>query len=77
VKEVLEQLKAVAKGDLKTPDTVKRKFGNIIFAAVRLTPSDILGVLGKVRTECADAFKNVYFIYAVKYYMFAGICPSC
>jgi hypothetical protein len=53
VKEVLEQLKAVAKGDPKTPDTVKRKFGNIIFAAVRLTPSDILGVLGKVRTECA------------------------
>jgi hypothetical protein len=53
VKEVLEQLKAVAKGDPKTPDTVKRKFGNIIFAAVRLTPSDILGVLRKVRTECA------------------------
>ncbi|TVU41334.1 hypothetical protein EJB05_14841, partial [Eragrostis curvula] len=48
VKEVLEQLKAVAKGDLKTPDTVKRKFGNIIFAAVRLTPSDIMGLLRKV-----------------------------
>ncbi|KAK8459100.1 hypothetical protein SEVIR_2G072500v4 [Setaria viridis] len=48
VKEVLEQLKAVAKGDIKTPDTGKRKFGNIIFAAVRLTPADIVGLLRKV-----------------------------
>ncbi|GJN10002.1 hypothetical protein PR202_ga28060 [Eleusine coracana subsp. coracana] len=60
VKEVLEQLKAVAKGDLKTPDTVKRKFGNIIFAAVRLTPSDILGVLQKVgeRNTEVNSFIN-------------------
>ncbi|XP_062187077.1 tRNA ligase 1 [Phragmites australis] len=55
VKEVLEQLKAVAKGDLKSPDTAKRKFGNIIFAAVRLTPSYILGVLRKVAEKDADA----------------------
>uniref|UniRef100_A0A0A9CLG2 RNL n=1 Tax=Arundo donax TaxID=35708 RepID=A0A0A9CLG2_ARUDO len=54
VKEVLEQLKAVAKGDIKTPDTVKRKFGNIIFAAVRLTPADILGLLRKVAEKNAD-----------------------
>ncbi|GJN24797.1 hypothetical protein PR202_gb12562 [Eleusine coracana subsp. coracana] len=60
VKEVLEQLKAVAKGDLKTPDTVKRKFGNIVFAAVRLTPSDILGVLQKVgeRNTEVNSFIN-------------------
>jgi hypothetical protein len=55
VKEVLEQLKAVAKGDIKTPDTGKRKFGNIIFAAVRLTPADIVGLLRKVRTACTIA----------------------
>ncbi|XP_006657526.2 tRNA ligase 1 [Oryza brachyantha] len=48
VKEVLEQLKSVAKGDLRMPDTVKRKFGNIVFAAVTLTPTDILGVLPKL-----------------------------
>lgn len=49
MKEVLEQLKSVAKGDLKTPDTAKRKFGNIVFAAVTLPPADILGALPKVR----------------------------
>ena len=55
MKEVLEQLKAVAKGDTKTPDTGKRKFGNIMFAAVRLTPADIVGLLRKVRTVCSIA----------------------
>lgn len=54
MKAVLEQLKAVAKGDLKTPDTGKRKFGNIMFAAVRLTPPDILGLLRKVRSVYAQ-----------------------
>nr|CAB3452233.1 unnamed protein product [Digitaria exilis] len=60
VKEVLEQLKAVAKGDLKTPDTGKRKFGNIIFAAVRLTPSDIVGLLRKVseKDDAVNTFLN-------------------
>ncbi|KAL5198823.1 hypothetical protein ABZP36_002335 [Zizania latifolia] len=51
VKEVLDQLKSVAKGDLKTPDTAKRKFGNIIFAAVTLTPADILGLLPKLAED--------------------------
>ncbi|KAF0908840.1 hypothetical protein E2562_028724 [Oryza meyeriana var. granulata] len=51
VKEVLEQLKSVAKGDLKMPDTMKQKFGNIVFAAVSLTPSDILGVLPKLAED--------------------------
>jgi hypothetical protein len=58
VKEVLEQLKTVAKGDLKTPDTGKRKFGNIMFAAVRLSPPDILGFLHKVRTVCSTMFEK-------------------
>ena len=55
MKEVLEQLKAVAKGDIKTPDTGKRKFGNIMFAAVRLTPADIVGLLRKVKSVCSIA----------------------
>ncbi|XP_066389639.1 tRNA ligase 1-like [Miscanthus floridulus] len=60
VKEVLEQLKTVAKGDLKTPDTGKRKFGNIMFAAVRLTPPDILGLLHKVaeKDTVVNSFLN-------------------
>ncbi|CAN6171249.1 unnamed protein product [Urochloa humidicola] len=60
VKEVLEQLKAVAKGDIKTPDTGKRKFGNIIFAAVRLTPADIVGLLRKVseKDTAVNTFLN-------------------
>ena len=45
MKEVVEQLKAVAKGDTKTPDTAKRRFGNIIFAAVTLSQADILGLV--------------------------------
>ncbi|KAJ1288130.1 hypothetical protein BS78_02G066400 [Paspalum vaginatum] len=60
VKEVLEQLKAVAQGDLKTPDTGKRKFGNIMFAAVRLTPPEILGLLRKVAEKdfAVNSFLN-------------------
>ncbi|XP_037445884.1 tRNA ligase 1-like [Triticum dicoccoides] len=49
VKEVVEQLKAVAKGDTKTPDTAKRRFGNIIFAAVTLSQADILGLVHQLR----------------------------
>jgi hypothetical protein len=50
VKEVLEQLKAVAKGDIKTPDTSRRRFGNIVFAAVTVPWADVLGLLRKVRS---------------------------
>lgn len=52
MKEVVEQLKAVAKGDTKTPDTAKRRFGSIIFAAVTLSQADILGLVRKVRIVC-------------------------
>lgn len=60
VKEVVEQLKTIAKGDFKTPDTGKRKFGNIMFAAVRLTPPDILGLLRKVAEKdiAVNSFLN-------------------
>jgi hypothetical protein len=53
VKEVVEQLKAVVKGDIKTPDTAKRRFGNIFFAAVTLSQADILGLVRKVRPVCS------------------------
>lgn len=67
MKEVLEQLNAIAKGDLKTPDTGKRKFGNIMFAAVRLTPPDILGLLRKVRTVCSPILeKNAVMNFGTK-----------
>lgn len=51
VKEVLEQLKAVAKGDIRTPDTANRRFGNIVFAAVTVPQADILGLLRKLGTN--------------------------
>ncbi|KAI3981388.1 hypothetical protein MKX01_020361, partial [Papaver californicum] len=42
VKQVLEQLKAAAKGESRTPITEKRRFGNtIIFAAVTLPITEI------------------------------------
>jgi hypothetical protein len=61
VKEVLEQLKAVAKGGIKTPDTAKRKFGNIVFAAVTVPQADILGLLRKVRTVTRSLGSDVNF----------------
>ncbi|WOK99433.1 hypothetical protein Cni_G08145 [Canna indica] len=48
VKRVLEQLKDVAKGEYKTPDTEKRKFGNIVFAAVTLPVEKIKALLDKL-----------------------------
>ncbi|URE03208.1 hypothetical protein MUK42_21425 [Musa troglodytarum] len=51
VKQVLEQLKDVAKGGYKTPDTEKRKFGNIVFAAVTLPVGEIKNLLDKLANE--------------------------
>lgn len=48
VKSVLEQLRNIAKGDYTPPDTEKRKFGTIVFAAVSLPVTEIQGVLKKV-----------------------------
>jgi hypothetical protein len=48
VSSVLEQLKKVAKGEHRTPDTEKRRFGNIIFAAVTLPAGEIIDLLEKV-----------------------------
>ncbi|XP_073004035.1 tRNA ligase 1 isoform X1 [Typha latifolia] len=51
VKRVLEQLKDVAKGEHKTPDSEKRKFGNIVFAAVTLPPVEIVSLLDKLAKD--------------------------
>ncbi|XP_077232996.1 tRNA ligase 1-like isoform X2 [Tasmannia lanceolata] len=52
VKQVLEQLRAIAKGEYKTPaSTEKRKFGNIVFAAVTLPVTEIRSLLDKL-AEC-------------------------
>lgn len=51
VKQVLEQLKEVAKGEHRTPDTEKRRFGNIVFAAVTLPVTDIKLLLSKVASK--------------------------
>ncbi|KAF9589671.1 hypothetical protein IFM89_026926 [Coptis chinensis] len=58
VKEVVEQLKAAAKGVSAAPRTRKRKIGGIIFAAVTLPVTEIithLQSLGKKNPE-VDAF---------------------
>ncbi|KAK4440773.1 tRNA ligase 1 [Sesamum alatum] len=45
VEKVLEQLRAIAKGEYTAPSTEKRRFGAIVFAAVSLPVSDILSLL--------------------------------
>ncbi|RZS04510.1 hypothetical protein BHM03_00034856, partial [Ensete ventricosum] len=55
VKQVLEQLRDVAKGKHKTPDTEKRKFGNIVFAAVTLPLAALEAQLGSINGEKIDS----------------------
>ncbi|KAF5954109.1 hypothetical protein HYC85_006965 [Camellia sinensis] len=45
VEKVLEQLRTIAKGDYSTPSTEKRKFGNIVYAAVSLPVGEIQSLL--------------------------------
>ncbi|KAK2967190.1 hypothetical protein RJ640_022446, partial [Escallonia rubra] len=47
VKQVLEQLRAIAKGDYRTPST-KKKIGPVIFAAVNLPVEEIHDLLGNL-----------------------------
>lgn len=51
VKDVLEQLTKIAKGGYQTPDTGKRKFGSIVYAAVSLPVIEIKGLLDNVSEE--------------------------
>ncbi|KAI4322228.1 hypothetical protein L6164_021939 [Bauhinia variegata] len=48
VKEVLEQLRNIRKGDYVTPDTQKRKLGSITFAALSLPVAEIQRVLSNL-----------------------------
>lgn len=48
VKQVLEQLRNIAKGDYKPPDTEKRTFGTIVFAALSIPAIEIQGVLNNL-----------------------------
>ena len=57
VKEVLEQLRKIAKGEYKTPDTGKRKFGTIVYAAVTLPVTEIKTLLHTV-SENTGALSN-------------------
>ncbi|XAR59778.1 hypothetical protein NMG60_11015745 [Bertholletia excelsa] len=45
VEQVLEQLRTVAKGDYRAPSTEKRRFGNIVFAAVSLPVIEVQSLL--------------------------------
>lgn len=45
VKEVTEQLKAIARGEYAAPTSEKRKLGSIVFAAISLPVPEILGLL--------------------------------
>ncbi|KAI9076204.1 hypothetical protein K1719_041902 [Acacia pycnantha] len=51
VKEVSEQLRNIAKGDYTPPDTEKRKFGTIAFAALSLPVTEIHGVLKNIASN--------------------------
>lgn len=53
VKQVWEQLKNIANGEYTTPDTEKRKFGTIVFAALSVEVTEIQAVLFDVRELCA------------------------
>ncbi|KAI8028900.1 Squamosa promoter-binding-like protein 15 [Camellia lanceoleosa] len=46
--KVLEQLRTIAKGDYSTPSIEKRKFGNIVYAAVSLPVGEIRSLLDNV-----------------------------
>ncbi|KAL5711284.1 hypothetical protein ACHQM5_021757 [Ranunculus cassubicifolius] len=61
VKQVVDQLKTAAKGGSGTPSTEKRKFGNIVFAAITLPPTDItalLQTLGQNNPKIEGFLKN-------------------
>ncbi|XP_020676662.1 tRNA ligase 1 [Dendrobium catenatum] len=48
VKQVIEQLKDVIKGGIRTPESEKRRFGNLVFAAVTLPVLEIRTLLEKL-----------------------------
>lgn len=61
VKQVLEQLRNIAKGEYTPPDTETRKFGTIVFAALNLPVVETRGVLNNVRENSAFYLHSVFF----------------
>ncbi|XP_068669369.1 tRNA ligase 1-like isoform X2 [Aristolochia californica] len=70
VAKVLEQLRAVAKGEYKAPaGTEKRESGNIVFCAVTLPVSEIEGLLDKLtqnNEKVSEFFKGKDFEKSLK-----------
>lgn len=60
VKQVLEQLRNIAQGDYTPPDTERRKFGSIVFAALSMPVTEIQVVLNKLAQSDPkiDAFRK-------------------
>ncbi|CAB4313146.1 unnamed protein product [Prunus armeniaca] len=55
VKDVSEQLRKIAQGEYKTPDTGKKKFGAIVFAAVSLPVTEISDLLDNLAAKNGEA----------------------
>ncbi|XP_062082011.1 tRNA ligase 1 [Humulus lupulus] len=55
VKEVLEQLRKISKGEYKTPDTGKRTVGNIVYAAVSLPVTGMKSLLDNLLEKHPEA----------------------
>ncbi|KAL6276040.1 hypothetical protein ACE6H2_019641 [Prunus campanulata] len=55
VKDVSEQLRKIAQGEYKTPDTGKKKFGAIVFAAVSLPVTEISDLLDNLAAKNSEA----------------------
>ncbi|XP_030506029.2 tRNA ligase 1 [Cannabis sativa] len=55
VKEVLEQLRKISKGEFKTPDSGKRTFGNIVYAAVSLPVPEMKTLLDNILEKHPEA----------------------
>lgn len=51
VKQVIEQLKDIIKGGIRTPESEKRRFGNLVYAAVTLPVLEIRLLLEKLANK--------------------------
>ena len=70
---MLQQLKNIAKGDYTapttTPNTEKRKLGNIVFAAVNIPVTEIQSLLHNV-SVCFVCFSDELFLqYSIVHFM--------
>lgn len=58
VSNVLEQLKAVARGEYRSPSTEKKKIGSIVFAAVSLPVDEVKSLLDKVNKKYPESISK-------------------